>query len=130
MADPVKPAVAVAPLTTASISPKPPVPDSADTQAVRVRALGSFHKDAGMQGEMTNHGDEFETSRERAAQLRANSLVEYVNEGDGREIHGEIEDKRLSERAKQTATTRGIRDKDKGAPLINPRVTMAERPTE
>lgn len=92
-----------------------------DQQTVSVKALGIFHKDGGLDGERVNPGDTFDCSRSRAAELRANGLVEYTNESDEKDIHGD-DAERLSQRAKQRMEQGQIRDKDKGTPLKNPTV--------
>lgn len=54
---------------------------TADEQdVVELRAIGSFHENANMTGRLLQAGDTFSTTRDRAAQLRANGLVAYTDE--------------------------------------------------
>lgn len=96
-------------------------------QQVTVRALGSFHPDGNMQGALCAPGDTFTTDRLRAAQLRANGLVEYVSDDDEKAIHGEIEAKAIAERVEQRKQASVISDRNKTTPLVQqPLRTKAE----
>lgn len=104
--------------------------DASGDQTVSVRALKTFHKDGNMQGDMTTLGDEFEVDRHRAAQLRANGLIEYANESDGHAIHGEIDSKRLDEKVRLQVEQSKIPENSKGTPLRNPEIKLAEAPVD
>lgn len=104
--------------------------DTSGDQTVTVRALRVFHKDGDMKGEMSSPGDEFEVDRGRAAQLRANGLIEYVNEDDDHAIHGQVDASRISERVAQQTAAAKIPPNSKGAPLRNPEVKLAELPAD
>ena len=128
MADEVKPITSSAPkpdvlVSTATMENKR---DTSGDQVVTVRALKTFHKDGDLRGDMSAPGDEFEVDRSRAAQLRANGLIEYVSESDGHAIHGEVDAKRLDEKAAMQAKAGAIPANSKGTPLRNPEVKLAD----
>lgn len=102
--------------------------DAKDDQSIKVRALRTFHKEENMQGDMTKPGDEFDCPRSRAAQLRANGLIEYVNDKDGVRIHGEDGDAKISEQVARDAKLREMPEKHKGTPLRNPELKLADAP--
>jgi len=104
--------------------------DTSGDQTVIVRALRVFHKDGDMKGEMSSPGDEFEVDRARAAQLRANGLIEYVNTDDDHAIHGQVDAGRIGERVAQQAAACKIPANSKGGPLRNPEVKLAELPAD
>lgn len=104
--------------------------DKADDQSIKVRALRTFHKEENMQGEMVKPGDEFDCPRGRAAQLRANGLIEYVNEADGARIHGDETNQKLTEQQQRDSEMREVPDKHKGTPLRNPELKLADAPDE
>jgi hypothetical protein len=105
--------------------------DSSGDQTVIVKALKTFHRDGDMQGEMVGSSSPaFELPRWRAAQLRANGLIEYANEGDGHAIHGEVEAKRIDEKVKMQAELTKLPENSKGTPLRNPEIKMADFPAE
>lgn len=58
---------------------------SAADNTVEVRAKGSFHGQGNFQGDLVHHGDTFVVDRGRAAELRANGLVEYTDESAEKE---------------------------------------------
>jgi hypothetical protein len=129
------------PITSANLDSKPnqtitaggPAENKRDTsgdQSTHVRALKSFHKDGDMKGEISQPGDEFEVPRHRAAQLRANGLIEYVNEGDAVAIHGEIDAKSIEEKIKQQAEQSKLPANGKATPLRNPEIKLASLPDE
>jgi hypothetical protein len=49
---------------------------------MRVRARSHFHKGPNMSGGLCEPGEEFEVDRMRAAELRANGLVEFADKDD------------------------------------------------
>jgi hypothetical protein len=104
--------------------------DQSGDQKVTVKALKTFHKHANMQGDMVHPGDEFETHRSRAAELRANGLIEYSSEADGHSVHGEQDAKRLDEKLKRQAELSKIPENSKTTPLRNPEVKLAEAPAD
>jgi hypothetical protein len=59
----------------------------ADEQSIRVRARGSFHKQPDFTGGLVQAGDEFDVPRGRAAELRANELVDFVDKKDEEEAN-------------------------------------------
>jgi len=128
MADEVKPITSSAPKPDTLVSTAAPENkrDTSSDQVVIVRALKIFHKDGDLRGDMTAPGDEFEVDRSRAAQLRANGLIEYVSEADGHAIHGETDAKRLDEKAAMQAKAGAIPANSKGTPLRNPEVKLAD----
>lgn len=95
-------------------------------QTIKVRALRSFHQDAHMQGEMLKPGTEFDCPRGRAAELRANGLIEYVSDGDAKTIHGEEGAKKIDERVKREQEQGKILERNLGTPLRNPELKLAE----
>ena len=96
-------------------------------QQVTVRALGTFHSDGNMQGALCAPGDTFTCDRLRAAQLRANGLVEYVSGDDEKAIHGEIDARAITERVEQRKQAGVIADRNKTTPLVQqPLRTKAE----
>jgi hypothetical protein len=99
---------------------------AADGQSINVRALRFFHKDGDMRGEVAKPGDEFPVARHRAAQLRANGLIEYVNDSDDKAIHGEIASKTISDRVKAQAENTKLPENSKGTPPRNPEVKLAD----
>jgi hypothetical protein len=128
MADEVNPITSSAPkpdtlVSTAAAENKR---DTSGDQVVTVRALKIFHKNGDMRGEMTSPGEEFEAERSRAAQLRANGLIEYVNETDGHAIHGEVDAKRIDEKVALQAKAGAIPANSKTTPLRNPEVKLAD----
>lgn len=127
------------PITSADLGTKPnqtittggPVENKRDTtgdQATPVRALRSFHKDGDMKGDLCQPGDEFEVPRHRAAQLRANGLIEYANEGDNHAIHGEVDAGKLADKVKLQEQAGKIPENSKTTPLRNPEIKLAELP--
>lgn len=132
MADETKPILSgdPQPIRTVNVGGAENKRDDSGDQKVSVIALKTFHKDADMKGDMCAPGDEFEVERHRAAQLRANGLIEYANEGDGHAIHGEIDSKRLDEKVKLQAEQAKIPENSKGTPLRNPEIKLAEAPTD
>ena len=126
-------------ITSADLaSQKPPIEiggvenkrDTSGDQMVNVRAFKSFHKAADLTGPVAQPGDEFEVQRHRAAQLRANGLIEYVSESDDKAVHGEIDGKRIADKVKMQAEMSKIPENSRGTPLINPEIKMAERPAD
>lgn len=106
--------------------------DTSGDQKVTVRALKTFPKHGHTAGdlEMANPGDEFETHRHRAAELRANGLIEYPNDGDANTVHGEDGAKRLDARLKSDADLRKIPENSRGTPLRNPKIELADVPAD
>lgn len=75
--------------------------DESGDQMVSVKPLKTFHKHGGMTGEMVGPGSPaFDVPRHRAAQLRANGLIEYANDGDVSVIHADIDTKQPDEKVK------------------------------
>lgn len=76
--------------------------DESGDQMVSVKPLKTFHKHGDMTGEMVGPGSPaFDVPRHRAAQLRANGLVGYANDGDD-VIQSEIDTKQPDEKVKPT----------------------------
>lgn len=128
MADEVKPipSAAAKPDTLVSTAAPENKRDTSGDQVVMVRALKTFPKDGDLRGDLTSHGEEFEVHRSRAAQLRANGLIEYVNETDGHAIHGEADAKRIDDKVALQAKAGAIPANSKGTPLRNPEVKLAD----
>lgn len=95
-------------------------------QLVRVRALRTFHKDGSMQGDLVSSGDVFDIARGRAAELRANGLIAYDSDADGKAIHGEVDAAKMDERIDREDQQRKIADRHKTSPLRNPELKLAE----
>jgi len=93
---------------------------------ITVRARRTFHQEANMKGDLVHDGDTFQTSRLRAAELRANGLVEYVSEGDEKTIHGEVDAEKIKTRIERDDESRKIPENAKTTPLRNPKVELAE----
>jgi hypothetical protein len=105
--------------------------DQSGDQKVGVKALKMFPKhghDVG--GEMVQPGDEFDTHRQRASELRANGLIEYKSESDAHAAHGPDGAKKLDEKLRLEADMRKIPANSRATPLVNPKVDMAEAPTD
>lgn len=100
--------------------------DQSNDQKVSVKARRTFHKEANMQGDLVHEGHEFETTRERAAQLRANGLIDYSDEGDEKELHGRTQGDALREAIKRDEEMRKIPEQHKTSPLRNPEIKYAE----
>ncbi len=100
--------------------------DQSGDQTVSVKALRTFHKGEHMQGEMVKPGDTFDVSRGRAAELRANGLIEYANESDDKAIHGEAGAKKFAERQRLDTEARDTVSKNKTTPLRNPELKLAK----
>jgi hypothetical protein len=101
--------------------------DVSGDQTVSVKALRTFHKDGDMKGDVvTPDSPPFTVDRQRAAQLRANGLIEYTNDGDAHAIHGEAGAKILDDRAARQAEASKIPANSKGTPLRNPEVKLAD----
>jgi ribosomal protein S19E (S16A) len=101
--------------------------DTSGDQAVSVKALRSFHKDGDMKGEVVGpESDPFEVPRHRAAQLRANGLIEYAKDGDDVAIHGEVDAKRIAEKVRLQTAASALPANSKTTPLRNPEVKLAE----
>jgi hypothetical protein len=101
--------------------------DVSGDQTVSVKALRTFHKDGDMKGEVvTPESPPFTVDRQRAAQLRANGLIEYTNDSDAHAIHGEAGAKLLDDRAARQAEASKIPANSKGTPLRNPEVKLAD----
>ena len=100
--------------------------DESGDQSVSVRALKTFHKHGDMTGEVvTPESEAFDVPRTRAAQLRANGLVEYVRQEDAVAIHGEIDAKRLDQKARLQAENSKLPANSKATPLRHPEVKLA-----
>jgi hypothetical protein len=104
--------------------------DTSGDQPVNVRALKTFHKEPDMKGEMAKPGDEFDVPRHRAAQLRANGLIEYANDSDNHAIHGEVDAKRIDEKVRLQTEASKITDNSRTTPLRNPEIKLAEAPPD
>jgi hypothetical protein len=101
--------------------------DDSGDQTVSVKALKTFHKDGNMRGDVVGpDSPAFDVDRQRAAQLRANGLIEYANESDDHAIHGEVDAKRIGEKVKQQAEASKIPANSRGTPLRNPEVKLAD----
>ncbi len=101
--------------------------DVSGHQTVSGQAPRTFHKDGDMKGEVvTPDSPPFTVDRQRAAQLRANSLIEYTNDVDAHAIHGEAGAKLLDDRAARQAEASKIPANSKGTPLRNPEVKLAD----
>lgn len=94
---------------------------------VTVKALRTVHKAANLQGETAKPGEEFETTKARASQLRANGIIEYANEGDAHDIHGRRDHDAITERVKRdnAMRTEGV-EKNRTTPLRNPKLEYAD----
>jgi hypothetical protein len=129
MADETKPILSSEPKPDKIIGTEP-VENKRDVsgdQSVSVKALRTFHKDGDMKGEVvTPDSPAFTVDRQRAAQLRANGLIEYTNDGDAHAIHGEVGAKILDDRAARQAEASKIPANSKGTPLRNPEVKLAD----
>lgn len=97
-----------------------------DQQKIKVRALRTFHEDAGMKGKLLQPGDEFECNKLRAAELRANGLIEYANEHDDKAIHGEVDSKKIAERVERQQKAGELPEHHKTTPLRNPELKLGE----
>jgi hypothetical protein len=95
-----------------------------DQQKISVRALRTFHENPSLKGNVLHPGDEFECPRVRAAELRANGLIEYVNEGDEKTIHGEIGAKATRERVERQTEASKLPEQHKTTPLRNPKLEL------
>lgn len=129
MADEIKPILSseIKPDKTVGTEPVENKRDVTGDQTVSVKALRTFHKDGNMKGDLVDpDSPPFIVDRQRAAQLRANGLIEYTNEADARAIHGEVGAKALDERAARQDAAGKIPGHSKGAPLLNPEVKLAE----
>jgi hypothetical protein len=116
-------------ITTDSMAAAENKRDTSGDQVVSVKALRSFHKDGDMKGEVVGpDSDAFEVPRSRAAQLRANGLIEYAKEADGVAIHGEAEAKKFAEKVKAQSENTKLPDNSRTTPLINPEVKLASAP--
>jgi hypothetical protein len=104
--------------------------DTSGDQTVSVKALKAFHKEGDMKGDMAKPGDEFDVPRHRAAQLRANGLIEYANEADDQDIHGKIDAGRIADKVKLQAEASKIPENSKTTPLRNPEVKLADAPAD
>lgn len=102
--------------------------DQQNDQKIKVRALRTFHENANMHGKMVQPGDEFECQRGRAAELRANGLIEYVSDGHDKEIHGEIDAKRIGDRVSREQEMAKLPENAKTTPLRNPELKLADVP--
>lgn len=100
--------------------------EAEDRQQISVRALGSFHAEGDMRGDLCKPGDTFTVDRLRASQLRANGLVEYVNEEDGKRIHGEVDAAAITERVAQRRAASEIPANSRTTPLRNPQLGIAD----
>ncbi len=105
--------------------------DQSGDQMVSVKALKSFPKHGNnVAGEMVHPGEEFETHRQRAAELRANGLIEYGNESDAHAVHGKDGAEKLDAKLKADAEMREIPKNSRATPLVNPLIEMAEKPAD
>jgi hypothetical protein len=96
-------------------------------EKVTVKALRNVHKAGNLQGEMAKPGDEFETTKSRASQLRANGIIEYANESDAHDIHGKRDHDAITERVKRDNAMRTESvEKNRTTPLRNPKLEYAE----
>lgn len=103
--------------------------DASGDQKVTVRALKTFHRDGDMKGEVVGPDSEpFEVDRSRAAQLRANGLIEYVKAADDVAIHGEEGSKKIADKVKAHAEQTKLPENSKTTPLVNPEVKLADAP--
>lgn len=101
--------------------------DNSGDQTVSVKALKTFHKDGDLKGEMVGpDSPAFDVPRSRAAQLRANGLIEYANESDDHDIHGKVDAARIADKVKLQADVGKIPANSRGKPLINPAIEMAD----
>jgi hypothetical protein len=101
--------------------------DISGDQTVSVKALRTFHKDGDMKGDVvTPDSPPFTVDRQRAAQLRANGLIEYTNDSDAHAIHGEAGAKALDDRAARQAKASEIPANSRGTPLRNPEIKLAD----
>lgn len=95
-----------------------------DQQKVKVKPLRSYHdSEAGKY--VTPADDAYEVSRHRAAQLRANGLVEFENDGDEKDVV-EAHVKKHMDASAARAHQPGIAERDKATPLRNPKLNYAE----
>lgn len=97
-----------------------------DQQKIKVKALRSFHEDADRKGKLLQPGDEFDCNKLRAAELRANGLIEYVNESDDKAIHGEQDSKKIAERVERQQKAGELPEQHKTTPLRNPKLDLAD----
>jgi hypothetical protein len=101
--------------------------DTSGDQPVTVKALKTFHKEPDMKGDMVGpDSPPFEVPRHRAAQLRANGLIEYANESDGHDIHGKTDAARIDEKVRLQSELSKIPENSKTTPLRNPEIKLAE----
>lgn len=101
--------------------------DTSGDQTVSVKALKTFHRDGDMKGEVVGpESPAFYVDRHRAAQLRANGLIAYVNEADDHAIHGEADAKRIADKVRLQAEASKIPANSRGTPLRNPEVKLAD----
>jgi hypothetical protein len=99
--------------------------DNSGDQTVSVKALKTFHKDGDLKGEMVGpDSPAFDVPRSRAAQLRANGLIEYANESDDHDIHGKVS--RIADKVKLQSKAGEIPANSRGTPLRNPEVKLAD----
>lgn len=100
-------------------------------QKVTVRALRTVHKDQNLQGEVANPGDEFETHRGRAAELRAHGIVEFSNESEENEAFKHASPTAaIRDRVNRDHESRKIPEQHKSSPLRNPKLELAEAPED
>lgn len=100
--------------------------DQQNDQMIKVRALRTFHENANMHGRMVQPGHEFDCQRGRAAELRANGLIEYVSDDHDKEIHGEIDAKRIGDRVKREQEQAKLPENSTTTPLRNPALPLAD----
>lgn len=97
---------------------------------VSVKAL-KFFPDRDKSGNIEQKGPDsepFEVPRHRAAELRANGLIEYANTADQeREIADKtaLAGKAIRDKSERDTAARAA---SKGKPLVNPKIDMAEPP--
>jgi hypothetical protein len=101
--------------------------DNSGDQTVSVKALKTFHRDGDLKGEMVGpDSPAFDVPRSRAAQLRANGLIEYANECDDHDIHGKVDAARIADKVKLQAEAGKIPANSRSTPLRNPEIKMAD----
>lgn len=105
-----------------------PEENPADQQKIKVRALRTFHESADLKGNLVHPGDEFDCPRGRAAQLRANGLIEYASASDEKDIHGEADAKAIAARIKHRTDAEQAVEQHKTTPLRNPEMKLGEVP--
>lgn len=98
--------------------------ETPSAQMVRVRAVRAHHIGENMSGELIHPGNgeksEYDCLRLRAAQLRANGIIEYVDSAVGVKIHGEDLHKSFDEQIASQMEAEKIPASAKGTPLKNP----------